>query len=387
MPSQFTVRMVGLSEGSSTGLSRYARSLYQELTRQGVAVGLTEFKNPPIPSFVGKLGFDSAKFFSTFPVALPDSVGNTVTHLTTQNHASAVVFKKVERLVVTVHDLITLCYNHYPEFTTHLKFYDKFFNRLAAHGLKKAGMLIADSEYTRQDIIRHLAYPSDRIKVVYAGVNHQNFRVKEVPPNFYQRYNLREDIPYLLNVGSEDPRKNIRRLLAAFAMVSTELPAVRLLKVGAAEFRHERQSLLDAARQLGISDKVDFFDRVSDTDLAYFYNIATAFVFPSLYEGFGLPALEAMACGIPVICSNATSLPEVVGDAALLFSPTDTVEMATLIKWVLSEPDLQKHLRRLSLEQAALFSWEKTAIETAKIYRQVVELEKEASLKRETHLC
>lgn len=255
---QFAVRLVGLSEGSSTGLSRYARSLYQELTLQEVTVGVTDFKTPSIPPFVGKLGFDSAKFFSTFPVALPDAVGNTVTHLTTQNHASAVAFKKVKRLVVTVHDLITLCYNHYPEFTTHLKYYDKFFNRLAAYGLKKARMLIAVSEYTRQDIIRLLSYPSDRIKVVYEGVDRQNFRVKEVPTNFYQRYNLREDIPYLLNVGSEDPRKNIRRLLAAFAKVSAEFPTVRLLKVGAAEFRHERQYLLDEAKLLGISDKVVF---------------------------------------------------------------------------------------------------------------------------------
>lgn len=94
-----------------------------------------------------------------------------------------------------------------------------------------------------------------------------------------------------------------------------------------------------------------------------------------------------MSCGTPVICSNAASLPEVVGDAALLFSPTDTLEMATLIKRVLSEPDLQKHLRRLSIEQAALFNWEKTAIETAKIYRQVVELEKEASMKRKPSVC
>ncbi len=365
----------GGDNNGTTGLSRYALSLQQALTNGGFKVDLAGSGLPPLPELVFKgakrLGFDLKTFFTTYPISLQSQSKGQILHLSSQNLASAAAFARKSPFIVTVHDLITIAGRGNPELVGYLKFYDKLFDRLMVRGLKKTSLLIADSEHTRQDIIKHLHFPAERVKVVYLGVDHQNFRPKEVSPEFFARYNLSPGKIYLVYTGSEDPRKNLLRLLQAFAQVTKRYPEVELLKIGAARFGEERKRILDFIQTQGLADKVRFFERVNDADLASFYNIATVFVFPSLAEGFGLPPLEAMACGTPVICSNATSLPEVVGEAALLIDPYNVTELVEAIEQVIGSPALQADLRQKGLERAALFTWAETASAMQQIYQQV----------------
>jgi glycosyltransferase involved in cell wall biosynthesis len=255
-----------------------------------------------------------------------------------------------------------------------MKVYDRMFDGLMRRGLKKASAIIVDSDQTRRDVTEVLEYPIDRMHVVYIGVDQEVFRPLTVTDEFLCRYNLQRDVPYILYVGSEDPRKNIRRLIEAFARIADRWQEARLLKVGAARFTAEREQLLHHIERLGLTERVHFFDQVPDADLAYFYNIAHVFIFPSLYEGFGLPALEAMACGTPVVASSTSSLPEVVGDAALLVDPYDVADISSAMeKLLLDDGTLRQVLRQRGLDRAAQFTWSRTANQILQVYQHVLE--------------
>ncbi len=187
----------------------------------------------------------------------------------------------------------------------------------------------------------------------------------------YDRYGLRQDLRYLLYVGSEEPRKNLPRLMLAFRDLHEQFPDLRLIKLGSVQYGPQAGELRRQVIELGLQDAVLFLDHVSDDDLAGFYNLAALFVFPSLLEGFGLPVLEAMACGTPVVTSNAASLPEVAGDAALLVDPLDVVQLTHAMQRVLTQPELAAGLRRKGLARAAMFTWERTARETIAVYERV----------------
>jgi glycosyltransferase involved in cell wall biosynthesis len=176
---------------------------------------------------------------------------------------------------------------------------------------------------------------------------------------------------YVLFVGSESPRKNLGNLFRAFALVRSRLPGVQLLKVGAAHFAHERHRLLALIEQLDLSDCVCFLDHVPEEELPLFYNAAHLVVMPSLYEGFGLPALEAMSCGTPVVASNRASLPEVVGGAGPLIDPESPEEMALVMADLLADEDRRTEASQAGLMQAAKFSSERQARQTLAIYEEV----------------
>jgi glycosyltransferase involved in cell wall biosynthesis len=190
------------------------------------------------------------------------------------------------------------------------------------------------------------------------------------PPGFRERFGLAGDCKVVLYVGGEGPRKNLPRLLRAFARVKAALPGVKLIKAGAADLPAWHDRLLTLRSELALDDDVLFVNHLPEEDLVAFYNLADLFVFPSLYEGFGLPPLEAMACGAPVVCSDAASVPEVVGDAALTVDPHSVEELAAAMLRVLTEPDLREELRQKGLAQSQRFSWERTAQETIAIYRK-----------------
>jgi glycosyltransferase involved in cell wall biosynthesis len=191
-----------------------------------------------------------------------------------------------------------------------------------------------------------------------------------VPPAIRERYALPEGPRYLIYVGSEDPRKNLPALVRTLAEVRRNLPDVELIKVGRPHFAHERCRLVELADQLGVHTAIHFLDDVPEDDLPALYNLAGVCVIPSLYEGFGLPVLEAMACGTPVVCADATSLPEVVGDAGLLVDCTgDSVaDLVTAVQAVLTDPALRQELAAKGRVQAARFRWTETASEVARLY-------------------
>ncbi len=260
--------------------------------------------------------------------------------------------------VVTIHDL---GYRYFPE--AHPRGQRLYLDGSTRFSAQAATRLIADSRATAQDLTRFYNIPANKITVVYPGRDETLTRVDPAPVR--AKYGLPEN--YLLHVGTLQPRKNLERLIEAVMQSGhAKQSAARLVLAGRAGWLSE--PIVALARARGVR----LLDYVPDDDLAGLYSGAAAFVFPSLYEGFGFPVLEAMACGAPVICSNTSSLPEVAGDpstrsgwsAALLIDPLDTRAMASAIERVLTDVDLRASLIARGFEQIQKFSWEKAARET-----------------------
>jgi glycosyltransferase involved in cell wall biosynthesis len=220
------------------------------------------------------------------------------------------------------------------------------------------------SDCSRRDIIERLQMPAQRVSVVYPGVDLDQFCPGSVECEQPTR-------PYILCVAGSDPTKNVETLLKAFAQLPSHLRTEHdVILVG--DLRR-RLDLHDHVRQLGIEANVRFAGMVDDAQLVRHYQQAVVLVFPSRYEGFGLPVVEAMACGCPVISSDASSLPEATGDAALLANPSDIDGFAKHLEQVLSDRAIRQRLREKGLARAAQFTWDRTARETVRVYRQVME--------------
>jgi alpha-1,3-rhamnosyl/mannosyltransferase len=179
---------------------------------------------------------------------------------------------------------------------------------------------------------------------------------------------------YVLYFGSNKPHKNVPRLVQAFAQARIEAQGSRIELVVAGHWDERYPEAKQAAERLGLKDTVKFIGPVKDADLPALYGGAELFVFPSEYEGFGLPVLEAMACGAPVVCSSRSSLPEVAGDAALLCDPQDVESLARTIEQALTDRDLRAALQQRGLARAAQFSWEQAAQRTLGVYRSTGEV-------------
>jgi glycosyltransferase involved in cell wall biosynthesis len=245
---------------------------------------------------------------------------------------------------------------------------------LVAAAARKAEAIITVSQASERDIVRYLHIPPERVHVTYeaAGETLQPVKDESQLTAIRQKYALPER--YLLYLGGFDQRKNLPALLRAFALLVNKQRQARLVIAGQLPGR-DSPLFPDPRRlveELGLEERVVFTGWVPEEDKPALLSGATAFVFPSLYEGFGLPTLEAMACGIPVIASDRSSLPEVVGEGGILVEPTDAETLADAMELLLVDDALRVELRRRALAQAARFSWRQTALETLAVYRKVI---------------
>ena len=272
------------------------------------------------------------------------------------------------KAVVTIHDCI------------HLRFPQYLPNRLgqayawssmwvATH---RASRVLTVSEASKRDILHYYSIPEQRIDVIYNAIDD---RLGEEPsPEDIERVRDRYQLnaPYVLYAGNIKPHKNLERLIEAFHMLrqDPDLAHVKLLIIGDEISKYA--TLRRAVHRYKLHKYVRFFGFVPDKTLAVLYRLARVFVFPSLYEGFGFPPLEAMASGTPVITSNVSSLPEVVGDAALLIDPLDPVAIADAMRRVLMDSDLREDLRRRGLLRVKEFSWERSVRRVREIYDEVL---------------
>jgi len=259
--------------------------------------------------------------------------------------------------VVTIHDLVPL---RYPQYFTPLG--RLLFSATIRLAVRAARAIIADSEATALDIKQFLAVEPMFVIPLAAAFSPQS--VENVAA---ARARCRLPERYVLYVGSNKPHKNLVRLVAAWARLQPQ--ALQLVIAGPWDRRYREARL--HAEKLGLGDAVRFLGAVEEADLPALYSGATLFVFPSEYEGFGLPVLEAMACGVPVACAAVGNLPELAGQAALLFDPWSVDAIAQAIRELLNDPDRRAELTRLGLERAAQFTWEETARRTVSVYRQV----------------
>ncbi|WP_447973265.1 glycosyltransferase family 4 protein [Nitrospira sp. Kam-Ns4a] len=274
---------------------------------------------------------------------------------------SAVAWKR-GKFVVTVHDVKPLLFGELSRSRSLGGLVERW---LVGDRWAQMDHILTDSACSKQDLMERVGLPGDRITVVYPGVDLERFR--PVSPQTSPSASR----PYVLCVAGADPTKNVEMLIEAFARLPKGLRDLHDL-VLTGDFRR-RPDVRERVSRAGIAGQTRLTGVVSEPRLIELYQRATVFVFPSRYEGFGFPVLEAMACGCPVISSNASSLPEVAGDAALLVDPSDTEGFAKAIERVLSDPALRRDLRERGLGRAAQFTWDRTARETVAVYRRVIE--------------
>jgi glycosyltransferase involved in cell wall biosynthesis len=262
------------------------------------------------------------------------------------------------KLLVTIHDVFHLAN---PQFVKglHKRLYASFMYKTVA---KKADAIISVSNFTRNELNRLVRINNNKIVTIHNGVDKKEFTFVN-NESIYSK-------PYILYIGNVKPHKNLKNLLKAFEIIKDSIPH-DLIIVGKKEgFITGDPYVMKQAEKMGV--RVQFTGYVNNNKLKQYINGADALVFPSFYEGFGLPPLEAMACGCPVIVSNVASLPEVCGDAALYVDPYNPEDIAEKIKLLLSDDKLREELQRKGLERAKLFSWEKCAKETIKVIEEVL---------------
>ena len=273
-------------------------------------------------------------------------------------------FSTKQRYIITVHDLTPILYPKEHKFGKYI-----LYKLLFPRTLTTADKIIAVSYNTKQDLIKYFKVPDKQIKVIHEAAN-EIFQPldKETIQNFKTKYNL--NFPFILYVGTLEPRKNIPILIKAFYNLKKYNLPYKLVIAGKKGWNYK--SIFKTIEKLNLQDDVIFTGYVPDEDLPALYNSADLFVYPSLYEGFGLPPLEAMSCGCPVITSNTSSLPEVVGDAGIMIDPYDIDGLASSMYKVLSNDELKADMVKKGLERAKMFSWEKTAKETLQVYANVI---------------
>lgn len=269
--------------------------------------------------------------------------------------------------VVTVHDLAIFTT---PEAKAQLKtqLAEKLLLGLAA---RKAKHILAVSQATKDDLIKIFHLPTNKITVTHLGYDRQQYQPKENNDQAVLK-NLRLIPGYILFIGTLEPRKNIEGLIKAYAQLPPSLRQQHKLVIGGKKGWYY-ESIFRTVKSMNLNSSVQFLGRVNDDDLPALYRQAKGFVFPSFAEGFGLPPLEAIACGTPVISANTTSLPEVIGQAGLLINPRQTPQLSKAIEQLLTDQQLYSKLKNQTLNQAEQFNWQKTAELTLEILMQTAE--------------
>lgn len=269
---------------------------------------------------------------------------------------------KTRPTVVTIHDMALF---RYPDYFTPWQRYSWL--TLLPIVARRANLIITVSEFSKSEIVSVLGVAPDKVCVVYNGAsaNFQPLGTTQVE-RIKQKYALDE---FVLVVGTLEPRKNTKRLLQAFAQLKQQGVSHTLVHVGAKGWFYN--DILAEIDRLNIKESVRMLGYISLEDLNALYSAAAVAAYPSLYEGFGLPVLEAMQCGCPVVTSNCTSLPEVIGDAGIMVDPYDVDALAKALHRVLADPGLAATLREQGLAQAQTFSWEKCARQTIAAYQKV----------------
>lgn len=353
----------------NVGLGRYCQGLIQALA-QFDQINDYEVLSPVTPSFLAasknlRLRRVAFPLFKRrfWEQAVPLVAGrHDLLHFP---YDAAIAWKRA-RSVVTVHDVKPLIFE---ELRSRRNLSSRLSQMLVRDKWAKIDHVITDSACSRRDLIERAGVPDRRITVVYPGIDMTVFRPPDAADVAGAELSTR---PYVLCVSGSDPTKNLETLIDAFAALPSAVRGVHDL-VLAGDLRR-REDLRARVVERGVAGQTYFAGLVSDERLVELYQRASLFVFPSRYEGFGLPVLEAMACGCPVVCSNAASLPEVAGDAALLVDPLDTEGFTRGMLTMLSDREAAHKFRQRGLARSVRFSWQETARGTVEVYRRVCSL-------------
>ena len=354
--------IVGERTGEVFGQSRYQKAIYTHL-KDKVEFNVIDYRGLKFPLL------SLAPKHLVYPRITRKKLQEGVVHIASHEQAHVLDAIGSKNSIVTVFDIFTmhmLGKNIRKEYGRLNYLLHKLDVPIWARALAKAEKIITISEFTKKEVVENLKYPSERVEATHLGVDSKAYR----PIRDFKKPNCFKGKTILYS-GTEDFRKNVPSLIKAFYKLKKKLPDVKMVKVGKPGCRLGRKKLLKLITKLGLNKDVTFVGYVPEDELPLFYNSADLFVFPSIYEGFGLPPLEAMACGLPVITSNASSLPEVVGDAGIMKDPHDIDGFANSMYEVLTNDGLREDMIKRGLKRAKSFSWEKTAMKTLRIYEEI----------------
>jgi glycosyltransferase involved in cell wall biosynthesis len=341
----------------NVGIGRYCRNLIEAIAKvdheNEYEILMAEGDQPPVSA--PNIKFTRIRF-PLFRRQLWEQVSHLLVKPYDVLHFpydSRVMFKR-GKFITTIHDVKPLVFPEIYSGSERLR-----------HGVTRIDRVITDSQASKQDIVRLLGIPEDKVDVAYLGISEAFFTTR---PNRSALKKFFVDQDYILYVGSGDPTKNLHCLLKAYSALPAELLfGYNLVLVGDLK---KNTPLLKDIKELKLSNRVILTGRVDEQDLIQLYHHASLFVYPSLYEGFGLPVLEAMASGVSVITSKVSSLPEVVGEAGVLINPQNTDELRDEIIRVLTDQAQQDRMRKAGLDRAREFTWEKTAKLTVTSYHK-----------------
>ena len=342
--------------GEGAGVERYTYNLIRELSN----IDRNDKFHILYPkwSFLKKSGIDF-KQHNIIEHRLPGNIENSLDlyHNTCGNACRQSKIK-----VVTVHDLSPLTI---PDLVSDIK--KSHFEKVFIPFVSSSDHIIATSNNTKKDIVKHLNISEDKISVIYEGVG-EDFKPQPhyIVDLIKTRYGIKRK--YILYAGSLDERKNIKGILEAFAKIKFEIRP-ELVIVG--QIKNMKEALNSMAKKLGIESKIKYLGYIDKKDLPALYSGADALVWPSFYEGFGLPLLEAMSCSTAIITSKNSSIPEVVGNSAILIDPLNTDEIAASITAVITDEGMRSLMKQKSYTESKKFSARKMATETLGIYRKV----------------
>lgn len=264
--------------------------------------------------------------------------------------------------VLTVHDLITLDYPYYCQNETVL-----YFKMCLKRSINKASKIITVSNQVKEDILKHFKIPNNKIEVIYHGIS--SIFVKTLDLSIIDKYEIPNK--YILFVGNIEPKKNLGRLIKAFSLLKMQ-QGIKHKLVIAGKKGWKYKSVFQMVKELGLKNEIVFTDYIPEKDLPALYSMADIFVFPSLYEGFGIPPLEAMACEVPVLVSNKGALPEVTGSKCLQVDPYDVKHIADKMYKLISDQNLRQKSVNDGKQWVKQFTWEQTARKTLEVYKQVI---------------
>ncbi len=344
----------GLKTDEIFGMSKYQSEIHKRLDD----IKLNRIEYPDISKVPG---INRVVEYFAYPFIVKKNVTeNNVKHVTRQDLAFLLELINLKKTIVTCHDIIPIAY-----YNTQSPLW-----KLNAKGLRNAEKIITVSEFSKQDISKYIRYPEENIEVISPAVDHDLYYQNRNKAAL-NKYRIGDADKVILYVGAEEPRKNLQFLINSFSKLKAKIPHIKLLKVGTPNYLLVRKKLLKQIESLNLQNDVIFTGYVSETELAEIYNAVDLFVFPSLYEGFGIPPLEAMACGTPVITSNTSSLPEVVGDAAIVVDPYDVNKFAEEMYELLTNDGLREEMIRKGLKRSKMFSWDSSAKKTLKVYKEL----------------
>jgi len=346
--------------GQPTGFGFYVSNLTKNLQKLGGQVDLV----PVRPRLQKDFSTPQRLIWDQF--TFPRLAGGHKVDLIHQPCFSAPLFFR-KPVVVTIHDIISILYPKNIPFASRM-----FYSKWMPFSYRRAAQIITISESTKRDIVKVLGINKDKITVIPLAVD-DKFKKAVTPAQLHQvkkKYHL--PAKYILHIGTLEPRKNLGLLIKAFSEVIKDEKFADLSLVITGKKGWYYEGLFDLVRELNVGQRVVFTGYFDEKDKPALYQGATVFAFPSLYEGFGLPPLEAMASGVPVISSNTSSMPEVVGEAGILIAPDDERAWVLNLKKVLSDRVLREEMIQKNKEQVKKFSWDKTAQKTIAVYQKTI---------------